>query len=132
MPGKIAPAPESVYAMDSQPRQLRLPLMAREERSNGLPSPNPDVVDRIRLFVVKRRAATAKDIAALTGSRSARILNEDEARVVHSTANFLVSFLSLSGRDQRRLLNKQCQLAGLPLYAVGERDLDDSLVGVAR
>ncbi len=131
MPPKVRSAEIPVHTGGSYPVQLRLPLMARETRPNGLPSPNPDIVEPFRLFLTKRSAATAKDVAAATGARSSRVHEEDEGRVVHSTGTSLARFLTLPARDQRRFLNALCDLAALPPYAEDERDMDDSLVGMA-
>lgn len=131
MPINVRPAAVPVHATLSQaaaPRQLRLPLMARAERSNGLTSPNPAAIEPLRLFLAAKSAATAKDVALATGARSSRIHNEDEGRVVHSTGTAVARFLTLPARDQRRFINKLCEIAGLPPYAAGERSLDDSAV----
>ena len=103
--------------------------MARAERTDGLAAPNPIEVEIVRAFLVAHSAATAKDVALATGARSSRIHNEDEGRTVLSLGTTLARFIALPARDQRRFLNRLCDLAGLPPYADGERDLEDSAVG---
>lgn len=132
MSDKIAPPRAFVHATDSQPCQLRLPLMAREQGRGGLPAANPVRIEKWRRFLVEHSAATAKDVALATGARSARVHNEDEGRTLLSAGTVAARFCALPSLDQRRFLNDLCSLAGLPLYEAGLRSLDDSDVSAIR
>jgi hypothetical protein len=130
---KVRPAALEFNAKDSQlspgvARQLRLPLMAREEGPTGQRLRNIPPVEELRIFLVRKSHVPAKIVAKATGSRPTRIHNEDEARVLLSSNTTVFRFLDLSDADAARFLNRLAALRGMAPYRAGLRDLDDSAV----
>lgn len=111
MTPKVCPALADFHARNSQgshgkPRQLRLPLMVRTTGRAGDALRNVAVVEELRVFLVCRSHAPAKDVAKAIGARPTRVFNEDEGRVVLSLNTAVARFADLSEDDREEFLEK--------------------------